>query len=102
MRVAASELIVGDHGFYLSVGDEARTVDVGSGNYSIEVWVDPVEPSRARAVALVLPSDSDMIEAALARETGSDKKAVIDMPDAYFFGFRVEVIARGGVDPEDR
>ena len=48
------------------------------------------------------PSDSDVIAAALARETGSDKKAPIDMSDAYFFGFRVEVIARGGVDPEDR
>lgn len=58
-----------------------------AGNWALEHW---------------RPSDSDLIEGALARETGSDKKAAIDMSNAYFFGFRVEVIARGGVDPEDR
>jgi hypothetical protein len=47
-------------------------------------------------------SDHDLVEAALARETGADKKAAMDMSAAYFFGFRVQVIAEGGVDPEDR
>jgi hypothetical protein len=47
-------------------------------------------------------SDHDLIEAALSRETGADKKAAMDMEAAYFFGFRVEVIAKGGIDPEDR
>lgn len=59
----------------------------GSGSWALEHW---------------RPSDSGLIEGALARETGTDKKAAMDMSDAYFFGFRVEVIARGGVDPEDR
>lgn len=58
-----------------------------AGNWALEHW---------------RPSDRDLIEAAVARETGADAKAAIDMSDAYFFGFRVEVIARGGVDPEDR
>jgi hypothetical protein len=48
------------------------------------------------------PSDHELIAAALARETGADKKADMDLSAAYFFGFRVEVIAKGGVDPEDR
>ena len=48
------------------------------------------------------PSDHELIEAALARETGADKKAAMDISDAYLFGFRVEVIAKGGIDPEDR
>ncbi|WP_191907858.1 aminoglycoside adenylyltransferase domain-containing protein [Nocardioides cynanchi] len=47
-------------------------------------------------------SDHDLIEAALARETGADKKAAMDLSAAYFFGFRVEVIAKEGVDPEDQ
>jgi hypothetical protein len=52
--VATSELIVGDHGLHLSIGDATRDVTVESGNYSIDVWVDPIAPGRARAVALVL------------------------------------------------
>jgi hypothetical protein len=47
-------LIVGDHGFHLSIGDEGRSVDVLTGNYSVEVWVDPVAPARAKAVAFVI------------------------------------------------
>jgi hypothetical protein len=47
-------------------------------------------------------SDHDLVEAALARETGVDKRATLDISDAHFFGFRVRVIAKGGIDPEDR
>jgi hypothetical protein len=47
-------------------------------------------------------SDHELVEAALARETGTDKKATMDLSAAYFFGFRVEVIAKGGGDPKDR
>jgi Domain of unknown function (DUF4111) len=47
-------------------------------------------------------SDHDLMEAALARETGADRKAAMDIMDAHFFGFRVGVIAKGGGDPEDR
>src|SRR3954453_2626802 len=42
------------------------------------------------------PSDHDLIQAALARESGTDKKAAMDLSAAYFFGFRVGVIAKGG------
>ena len=58
-----------------------------AGNWALEHW---------------RPSDHDLIEAALARESGADKTAAMDMSDAYFFGFRVEVIANGGTDPQDR
>jgi hypothetical protein len=58
-----------------------------AGNWALEHW-------RA--------SDHNLVEAALARETGADKRAAMDISEAHFFGFRVEVIARGGIDPEDR
>ena len=48
------------------------------------------------------PSDHGLIEAALARETGADRRATIDLSAAYFFGFRVRAIAKGDIDPEDR
>jgi len=48
------------------------------------------------------PSDHNLIQAALARETGADKTAAIDDTDAYFLGFRVEVIAKGQPDPADQ
>jgi hypothetical protein len=47
-------------------------------------------------------SDRELVKAALARETGVDKKAAMDLSATYFFGFRVEVIAKGGGDPQDR
>jgi hypothetical protein len=46
--------------------------------------------------------DRDLVLAALARDTGTDRKAEIDLEAAYFFGFRVEVIARGDEDPATR
>ncbi|MGC4111988.1 MAG: DUF4111 domain-containing protein [Nocardioides sp.] len=62
--------------------------------------------TRAEAGAWALTSwresDHALIGAALARETGADKKAAIDMGDAYFFGFRVDRIARGDADPQDQ
>jgi hypothetical protein len=58
-----------------------------AGNWALEHW-------RA--------ADHNLVEAALARETGADKRAAMDISKAHFFGFRVEVIARGGIDPEDR
>lgn len=48
------------------------------------------------------PEDRDLFVAALAMETGTDKEAEIDQEQAYFFGFRVEVIARGDGDPATR
>jgi len=54
------------------------------------------------ALAHWRPSDHALIEGALARETGADKKAAMDLSAAYFFGFRVEVIAKGASDPEDQ
>jgi hypothetical protein len=47
------------------------------------------------------PSDHDLIDSALARETGTDKEAAMDISAANFFGFRAEVIAKGWDDPED-
>ncbi|HEY2878502.1 aminoglycoside adenylyltransferase domain-containing protein, partial [Nocardioides sp.] len=47
-------------------------------------------------------SDHDLIQAALARETSTDKRAAIDLSTAYFFAFRTRVIAKGETDPEDR
>ena len=47
------------------------------------------------------PSDHDLIDSALARETGTDKEAAMDISAANFFGFRAEVIAKGRDDPED-
>lgn len=54
MQVAESELIVENHGLYLEVGDVAHSVDLETGNYPIQVWVDPVAPGQAKAVAFVL------------------------------------------------
>lgn len=45
------------------------------------------------------PSDHDLIEGALAWETGADKRPDIDNTAAYLFGARAEVIAKGGADP---
>jgi hypothetical protein len=46
--------------------------------------------------------DHDLIEAALAQETGSNKSAAIDGNEAIFFGFRAEFIAKRGIDPKDQ
>ncbi len=54
VHVATSELMVGSHGFHLSVGDVTRSVRRDEGNYSLEVWVDQVRPGHAKSVALVL------------------------------------------------
>ena len=54
------------------------------------------------ALAHWRPSVHALIEAALARETGADKKAAIDLSAAYLFAFRVDVIAKGGGDPADQ
>jgi hypothetical protein len=47
-------------------------------------------------------SDHELVKAALARETGVDRKATIDFSVAIFFGFRAEAIAKGGGDPQDQ
>lgn len=53
LRVAASELLVGDHGLYLEAGDAFANVPLGTGTYPFEVWVDPCGPGRATGVAFV-------------------------------------------------
>ena len=54
VQVAASELLVGDHGLYLEAGDDATGIPLQQGTYRLEVWVQPVEPGRATAVAFVM------------------------------------------------
>ena len=53
-QVFASELIVGDHGFFVAAGDGHMTVPVQAGNYPVAVWVDGDTPDATRRCCIVL------------------------------------------------
>jgi hypothetical protein len=52
-KVFDSELIVGDHGFWLEIGTHLDTIPLACGNYPFQVWVRSMEVGRAQAAALV-------------------------------------------------
>jgi hypothetical protein len=53
-QVWASELTVGDHGFFVAAGDGHMTVPVQAGNYPVAVWVDGDTPAATRHCCIVL------------------------------------------------
>lgn len=56
LRVVATELIVGPHGFSIQAGGRFESVSVVSGNYDAEVWVAPLGKGRTLDVSIVLGS----------------------------------------------
>jgi hypothetical protein len=53
-QVADSELVVGTHGLFLEAGDDFAEIPVEAGTYPLQVWVQPVSPGGATAVAFVM------------------------------------------------
>jgi hypothetical protein len=53
-QVFASELTVGDHGFFVAAGEGHMTVPVQAGNYPVAVWVDGDTPDATGHYCIVL------------------------------------------------
>ena len=66
-RVAATTIVVGAHGMYLSVSDSHCAVQVERGMYELEIWVDSAEPQLVTSVAFRLGNRNERPETLSAR-----------------------------------